>query len=159
MILHKYKGPLVASAVILSLSESAKNIQEARAIRIPEAPDPNTGAASSVDTSPSAVSSLDPSPSAASSVDLPALARSFPYRKPPMAKSKADVGTDTNSGLTDLSTREVDISQGDFDPELFHTSVDMFDPYSLPGYLPDGFIERAEEVSELATILLQVGLG
>ena len=76
-----------------------------------------------------------------------------------MCKAKADIDTDTNSGLTDLSTRKVDISEGDFDPELFHTSVDMFDPYSLPGYLPDHFIERAEEVSELAKVLLQIGLG
>ena len=137
--LKKYQGPLVASAICLSLSESAKNVQQARAIRIPD--------------------SVAPSQGAASSVDLPALARSFPYRKPPMCKAKADIDTDTNSGLTDLSTRKVDISEGDFDPELFHTSVDMFDPYSLPGYLPDHFIERAEEVSELAKVLLQIGLG
>ena len=148
---EKYKGAVAVAAIAYTWSQTAKTLRETQAITIPsDLPKgtPATPTSSQVDV---------PNHQLPNSSDLISIARSFPYTKDPIGKTKDPTGT--NSDLEDPCTQDIDISRGDFDPGLFHSNPNFFDPDVAPNYLPEGFIEKSIEVSELGRLLLQVGLG
>jgi len=144
----QYKKVVTVSAIVYTWAQTAKTVRETQAITIPsdlpkEVPPTPTPTSSQVDL---------PNPQLPNSSDLIPLARSFPYTKDPIAKTKNQ--DDTNSDLIDPLTPDID-----FDPGLYHSNPSFFHSDLPPNYLPNGFIEKSIEAAEIGKLLLKIGLG
>ena len=154
----QYKKVVTVSAIVYTWAQTAKTVRETQAITIPsdlpkEVPPTPTPTSSQVDL---------PNPQLPNSSDLIPLARSFPYTKDPIAKTKNQ--DDTNSDWVDPFTPDsdlVDLPTPDieFDPGLYHSNPSFFHSDLPPNYLPNGFIEKSIEAAEIGKLLLKIGLG
>ena len=166
--LKKYKGAAAAAGIAYTWSETFKNIQQTRAIVVPEPTYPSqSSAASQVDSS--TITQADSA--TATQVDLAPIARPFSYVEAPISKNQVNSGPsladhgvfypnfDPSRGHIEIdsSTGGSDINLVNTEVNLFHSNPSVFDPSLPPNYLPPDFIQKSSDAAELGKLLLQWG--
>ena len=165
-MIRRYKGPAYAAGIAYTVSETIKNIQQTRAIVIPDSKN-QTPPECTTQADPSTVGQIYSPPT--NSTDLVSVARPFPYAKPEtpvesdisLAEPHVFYPYPSYDPLKDHRPIDSPTEGADIDSNfnIFHSSPHIFDPSVDPSPLSPEFIQKSAEAVELGKSLLQWGLG